>query len=263
MKLLTFFCLAAGVFGDSLFHINKHGDLFQSKAGPVDDPGWAKINGRKTRRDRYPYGKTDIGCNVYNKCWAVNGTGDIFYADLWNAWNSDQPISWEMASWKPFKAVSTADDGSVWVIDKDNTVYRATRSDGPWKFVSHGGVDVAAVNYEDAWIAGEDGGLYHLRADFFGPAEKVKLSYNVGLTRVARCNNGEVYVVGNHGKLWYKTGDVSWGLKSFPGVEAFDVACKNNRVYHIGRWETLHVMDDGPKWNEWTRVQGVRAVRIG
>ena len=87
MKVLTFSCLAAGVFGDTLCHINKYDELFQSNAGPVDDPGWTKINGRKT----------DIGCNVYDKCWAVNEGGDIWYADLWNAWNGDQP-SWQKKS---------------------------------------------------------------------------------------------------------------------------------------------------------------------
>ena len=158
-----------------------------------------------------------------------------------------------MRRWKPFKAVSTADDGSVWVIDKDNTVYRATRSDGPWKFVSHGGVDVAAVNYDEAWIAGENGDLYSLYKD-----QTFKMSSYVGLTRVARCHNGDIFAVGNHGKLYYKR---SFGLESLPGVEAFDIACKSNRVYHIGRSETLHVMDRDRL--DWTRVQGVRAVRIG
>ena len=158
-----------------------------------------------------------------------------------------------MRRWKPFKAVSTADDGSVWVIDKDNGIHKARDFNSPWEIVNARGVDVAAVNYDEAWIAGENGDLYSLYKD-----QTFKMSSYVGLTRVARCHNGDIFAVGNHGKLYYKR---SFGLESLPGVEAFDIACKSNRVYHIGRSETLHVMDRDRL--DWTRVQGVRAVRIG
>jgi len=229
MKLLNFSCLALGALAhDEKAHVlNNAGQIWRHAAGNDGLP-WTLLNGILS----------DIGCNNNNQCWGVSIDGRTWYGD--SSVNSFMHWVHVPADFKGV-SVSSGQDGSVWVVDTNDYIWRAKDANSPWESVYGLLVDIAAVSYYEAWGVNRQGTLWHQaptsKVGDWTPVDSAYFNQ-----RVAVCDNGDVY-------LGIKDeADLKWGVGvvhlANPGNAerkwnvldggAYDVACKNDVVYAIG-----------------------------
>lgn len=256
MKLLAPLALAVGVTSfESPFVIDKDNVIYRGETGrSLRNVKWTELKQGRL---------ADIGCNNNDQCWGAAADGTTWFAKASNP----SKVNWKRkhANFKA-AAISTGIDGSVWVVDSNNQIWRSAGFAQPWEFVTGSLVDVAAVSFNEAWGVGLGSSTiwHHSPKRTVGDWKEVQAGS--GLARISVCNNGDIYATASDSGI-YRGIDLE-GQSPFwyrLGGGATDIACKNNNVYVIGTGNNdIWVRD---QWNErrndyWNRIPGA-AVRVG
>jgi len=259
MKLLAPLALAVGVNSfDSPFVINKDNVIYRGQIGVgLSDVHWTQLSQGRL---------VDIGCNSYDQCWGAAADGSIWFAEASNP----SRVNWQRKA-APIAvkavAISTGIDGSVWVVDSNNQIWRSSGLASPWEFVPGSLVDVAAVSFNEAWGVGLGSTTIWHHSPNRKTGDWKEMQAGSGLARISVCNNGDIFATASDKSIYrgINLEGPSPGWYRVPNGAATDVACKNNHVYVIGVGNgDIWVRD---QWNErrnsyWNHLPGA-AVRIG
>jgi len=257
MKLLAPLALAVGVNSfESPFVIDKNNVIYRGQMGKsLSDVNWVELSQGRL---------ADIGCNSNDQCWGAAADGTTWFA---NASNPSKVTWYQKRAGFKAVAISTGIDGSVWVVDSYNRIWRSEGFAQPWEFVTGSLVDVAAVSFNEAWGVGLGSKTIWYQSPKKQAGDWKEMPAGSGLDRIAVCNNRDIYATASDNTI-YRGIDLDGPFPSWDTVPrgwATDVACKNNNLYVIG------VANDDiwvrGQWDEatasyWNQLPGA-AVRIG
>jgi len=287
MKVFSLSLLVAPVLSESLY-VSYAGYVYKSAQEVPSVKSWTNLGKWRDGPWGTPYHITDpwtdISCNKKDQCWAISkdsaGNGLLWYVDASRPtsttgigsdplWTMGIEYKWEEkycqyqgSKWNP-KSVHTAHkDGSVFVIDSKNDIYKLQGPEATewekllqWGQTEVQGVHVAPLEYGRAYIVRPSGELFQYVQNHW-PDETYHEDITGlphGATKIAYCPPYELEYRGEHyqrpktlyaldknGRMWtHGKGFSNWSPRSFswailPG-HAVDIVCKGDEdVFHVG-----------------------------
>ena len=170
-------CIAIAPNGEP-WVVNNAGNIFRSTDGKG---GWEQLPGVAT----------DIGVGSDGSVWAI-GTNSVPDGSSPAGNNTEG------------NRISVAPDGSPWVVNNVDKIFRSTDGKGGWEQLPGAATDIGVGSDSSVWIIGNnpvpDGfGIFHWNGSTWD-------SVNGGAVRIAVAPDGEPWMVNNAGSIFQGKG---------------------------------------------------------